>query len=191
MADLTDRNIDIEEEIADLIEENNNDEITPKKRKENKQKIKRLEKETSDKDTVIAENEIFLDDTEEKFNRITERLMDHNYVGRVDGIPPPPPMLGNNYDVPNGLFGVGRDIFLRLAAEKHHGDESSREIFGMGRKPYMWRNHWLWRLRNVDPEVRGTPNNPNPEDYGEDPPPPYNPFNDPPPPPPPPPAPFV
>jgi hypothetical protein len=138
----------------------------------------------------MAENEIFLDDTEEKFNRSTVRLMDNNYVGRVNGIPPPPPMLGNNYDVPNGLFGVGRDIFLRLAAEKNHGDESNREIFGMGRKPYMWKNHWLFRQRSIDPEHRGTPliRQP-PEDYGDYSP---NPFNDPPPPPPPPPpAPFV
>jgi hypothetical protein len=108
----------------------------------------------------MAENEIFLNDTEEKFNRSTVQLMDHNYVGRVIPIPPPPTMLGNNYDVPNGLFGVNRDIFLRLAAEKNQGDESSREMFGIGRKPYMLKNHWLYRQRNIDPEVRGTPYRP-------------------------------
>jgi hypothetical protein len=75
---LVDRNVDLEEEIADLIEENNDDGITAKKRKENKKEIKRLEKEKSDNDTVMAQNEIFLDDTEEKFNRSTERLMEYN-----------------------------------------------------------------------------------------------------------------
>jgi hypothetical protein len=33
IGELVDRNVDLEEEIADLIEENNDDEITPKKKK--------------------------------------------------------------------------------------------------------------------------------------------------------------
>jgi hypothetical protein len=63
----------------------------------------------------------------------------------------------------------------------------------MGRKPYMWRNHWLFSKRKIKPEHRGTPEKyleeeAPPEDYGDDSP---NPFNNPSPPPPPPPAPFV
>jgi hypothetical protein len=117
---LVDRNVDLEEEIVDLINENNDDEIAPEKRKENKKKIKKLEKEKSYNDFVMAENEIFLDNTEEEFNHSTERLMQHNWNRReeLNPVPPLPPMLGNNYDVPNGLFGVKRNVFLKLATEK-------------------------------------------------------------------------
>jgi hypothetical protein len=82
----------------------------------------------------MTQNEIFLNDTEEMFNHTTERLMQHKWHRReeLNPVSPPPPMLGNNYDVPNGLFGLKRDTFLKLAAEKHHGDGSSRQLFGMG-----------------------------------------------------------
>jgi hypothetical protein len=49
---------------------------------------------------------------------------------------PPPPNLGNNYDVPNGLCGLERDVFLKLAPEKHHDDDQNGQIFEMGQKPY-------------------------------------------------------
>jgi hypothetical protein len=91
----------------------------------------------------MAENEIFLNDTEKKFYKMTERAIVHINVGRLNPIPPPPPMLGNNYDVPNGLFGVGRDIFLRLAADRRNTDRNGQKMLVMGRKPYRWRNHWL------------------------------------------------
>jgi hypothetical protein len=89
----------------------------------------------------MAQNEIFLNDTEKKFNKITKRAIDHIYTGRLNTIPPPLPMIGNNYDVLNGLFGVGRDIFLRLAADRHHTDRNGQEMMAIGRKPYRWRNH--------------------------------------------------
>jgi hypothetical protein len=113
IGELVDRNVDLEEAIADLKEKNNDDEITTKKRKENKKLIKKLEKKKSDNDTVMAENEIFLNDTEETFNDTTEHLMQHQWQRReeLNLVPQPPPMLGNNYDVPNGLFGLKRDTF--------------------------------------------------------------------------------
>jgi hypothetical protein len=74
---------------------------------------------------------------------------------------------------------------LRLAADQRHPDENGREMLAMGRKPYMWRNHWLWsqRKRKLEDKVADR----RPEDYCDDPPRPH-PFNDPPPTPP---APFV
>jgi vacuolar-type H+-ATPase subunit H len=117
IGEMVDRNVNLEEEIVDLLNENNDDEINPKKRKENNKKIKILEKQKSDNDTVMAENEIFLDNTEEMFNHSTERLMEHNWNRReeLNLVPPPPPMLGYNYDVPNGLFGVKRDTFFEIS----------------------------------------------------------------------------
>jgi hypothetical protein len=58
-------------------------------------------------------------------------------------------MVGNNYDTPNGLFGLERDVFLRLVAEKHHTDDDSRQLFGMGLRPYKWKNHLLFNLRKI------------------------------------------
>jgi hypothetical protein len=100
-------------------------------------------------------------------------------------------MLGNNYDVPNGLYGLERNVFLKLAAEKHHSDKDSWHLFRIGQRPYKWRNHWLFNLRKIPKEDKDI-GMIKPEDHGDNSPDPFNnPFNDPPPPPPPPPAPFV
>jgi hypothetical protein len=195
IADMEDNLISFDEDIDDLIEENNNDdEITPERRRHNNRKIRQLEDDISDADDLIVENEILLNETLKPFNRARERLYYHDYIHppQQDLIIPPPPMLGNNYDVLNELYGLETDVFLRLAAEKHHNDNYSRQLFGMGLRPYKWKNHWLFGLRKIPIKHRGTPENPVSEDYSDNSPDPFNnPFNDPPPPPPQPPAPFV
>jgi hypothetical protein len=186
----------LDEDIDSLIEENNDDDsITPHKRRQNNRRIRELEDDIADAHDVIAQNEIALHDNLKPFNRASKKLMDHinNRPLPQDFVIPPPPKLGNNYDIPNGLYGLERDVFLRLAQEKHHNDNDSRQLFGMGLRPYKRKNHWLFRQRKIPKDHRGIPENPRPpEDYGDNSPDPFNdPFNDPPPPPPPPPTPFV
>jgi hypothetical protein len=168
ISEMEDELINLDEDIDNLIEENNgDDEITPQRRRENNRRIRELEDERSDTHDIMTENEILLNETLKPFNRASKQLLRHNLIHPqlVDFVIPPPPMLGNNYDVQNGLLGLERDVFLRLAVEKHHNDDQSRQMFGMGRRFYKWRNNWLWRERNVPKEDRVTKRIP--QDYGD------------------------
>jgi hypothetical protein len=118
---MEDELISLDEDIDNLIEENNDDDhITPYQRRANNRRIRELEDNVRDTHDVIAQNEIALIDTLEPFNRASRKLMEHTNYRPLpeDVVPPPPPMLGNNYDVPNGLYGLERDVFLRLAQKK-------------------------------------------------------------------------
>jgi hypothetical protein len=193
IADKVDELIRLDEDIDTLIEKNNDDESTPHRRRVNNRRIREQEDDIGNADNVIGENEIALNDTLEPFNRASRKLMEHiSYRPLPEDVAiPPPPMLGNNYDVPNGLYGLERDVFLKLAAEKHHRDYENQQLFGMGLRPYKWKNHWLFNLRNIPKEDKNIHKRKS-EDYGDNSPHPFNNlFNDPPPPPPQPPAGFV
>jgi hypothetical protein len=51
----------------------------------------------------------------------------------------------DNYEVENGLMGVGRDIMLQLALSGL-GDEGLSQLFGIDGKMFTWKNHYLFKL---------------------------------------------
>jgi hypothetical protein len=74
-------------------------------------------------------------DNQSRIDKNTQWLRKHNHLPHVVQIEVLT-ILGYNYEVSNGLFEVGRDMFLRLAADSRHDARSGGEMMRMGVRSY-------------------------------------------------------
>jgi hypothetical protein len=102
----------------------------------------------------------------EKKERMINNLLDQqDILNPINNLPPIRPRVvsqDQGYEIPNGLVGVYRDIFNKLAGNRLNDPRDLQERYGISRRTFPWKDHFGFALKRP----RAPPPDLNPEPLG-------------------------
>jgi hypothetical protein len=62
--------------------------------------------------------------------------------------------INDQYEIPNGLLGVNRDTFNKLAAHRWVQDDDLQQMYGISQRAAVpWKNHFTFTLKRLQKPV--------------------------------------
>jgi hypothetical protein len=82
-------------------------------------------------------------------SKVKTKPVNVNPLPIVNINPPVPIRVHEDYEIPNGLLGVRRDLFNKLAAHRWAQDEDLQQRYGISRGDLYFKDHYLFKQQRA------------------------------------------
>jgi hypothetical protein len=55
----------------------------------------------------------------------------------------------DDYEIENGLLGVNRDLFNKLAMYRWNHDDDLQQMYGINKNDLYWKDYFLFKMKRI------------------------------------------
>jgi hypothetical protein len=100
-----------------------------------------------DKKYFEAEKELGVLESRLKNLNEKESMIENILEPKIYNPSPIPVPQGQGYEIPNGLLGVRKDLFNKLATNRLADDRDLQQRYEISRDPFRWKDHFAFKMK--------------------------------------------